>query len=205
MSILHDLVESFQHHRVCRMKGRVRIDRSTRLLRRFRVSFLAPPEDRLYLSVGKRCMLNGGITFESPQGQVDIGDRVYIGAHTAIISRERVSIGNDVTMAWGITIYDHNSHSLDWRQRQRVVEHLYRTYGTPRCFAGIDWTGVSSAPIVVADRVWIGFDAVILKGVTIGEGAIIGARSVVTNDVAPWTVVAGDPAVPIRRLPPPTE
>ena len=48
---------------------------------------------------------------------------------------------------------------------------------------------------------WIGFDVTILKGVTIGEGAVIGAKSVVTKDVEPWTVVAGNPAVVVKYLP----
>jgi galactoside O-acetyltransferase len=61
---------------------------------------------------------------------------------------------------------------------------------------------VASAPIVICDRVWIGFDAVILKGVTVGEGAIVAARAVVTRDVEPYTVVAGNPAVLVRRLAP---
>jgi galactoside O-acetyltransferase len=145
-------------------------------------------------------MLNARIIFESKEGAVHIGDRVYIGSDTTIISREKISIGNDVTMAWGITIYDHNSHSLDWRQRIRVVDHFYKHYGTADCFEALDWTGVDRAPIVIGDRVWIGFGAVILKGVTIGEGAIIGARSVVSKDVAPYSVVAGNPARVVKTL-----
>ncbi|MBV8923397.1 DapH/DapD/GlmU-related protein, partial [Bradyrhizobium sp.] len=57
------------------------------------------------------------------------------------------------------------------------------------------------APVVIADKVWIGFNASILKGVTIGEGAVVGACSVVTRDVPPFAVVAGNPARVIRTLP----
>lgn len=53
--------------------------------------------------------------------------------------------------------------------------------------------------IVVGNDVWIGYEAVILSGVTIGDGAIIGARAVVTKDVPPYTIVAGVPARPIRK------
>ncbi len=200
MQLLRLLLERWQHLRLRKLKPQVWVATSTRLLRRFAVSFLAPTEERLYLSIGEHCVINAAITFESSAGSVTIGDRSYIGIDTTIISRHSVRIGNDVTMAWGITIYDHNSHSFDWRQRARVVEHFYRTYGNPTCFAEIDWSGVSSAPIVIGDRVWIGFDAVILKGVTIGEGAVVGARSVVSRDVEPYTVVAGNPAVLVRRL-----
>jgi acetyltransferase-like isoleucine patch superfamily enzyme len=145
-------------------------------------------------------MLNARITFESKSGSVTIGDRAYIGPNTSIISRSGISIGNDVTMAWGITIYDHNSHSFDWVQRQKVVDHFYRNYGSPKCFDELDWTGVEAAPIVIEDRVWIGFGAVILKGVTIGRGAIVGACSIVSRDVEPYTIVAGNPARLVKTL-----
>ena len=58
------------------------------------------------------------------------------------------------------------------------------------------------APIRIEDHVWVGQDAVILKGVTIGKGAVVGAFSVVTRDVEPWTVVAGNPARVVKRLTP---
>ena len=53
---------------------------------------------------------------------------------------------------------------------------------------------ISSAPVVIKDEAWIGFNATILKGVTIGRGAVVGAASVVTKDVADYTIVAGNPA-----------
>lgn len=175
------------------------VDSSTHLDANFSVNFFVSPDARHYVRVGARCILNAQITFESKEGVVEMGDRVYMGGCT-IICRNRVVIGNDVTMAWGVTIYDHNSHSLDWRQRSKVVEHFYETYGSARCYEELDWSGVSSAPIVIENKVWIGFDAVLLKGVRIGEGAVIGARSVVTRDVEPYTVVAGNPAVVVKHL-----
>jgi acetyltransferase-like isoleucine patch superfamily enzyme len=201
MGLLRKLVERWTRIRLRSHGARVRIPRSTRLLRRFSVTFLAPVDKREYVTVGEECLLNGSITFESSAGRVKIGNRTYIGNGTSIISRDSISIGDDVTMAWGITIYDHNSHSFDWRKRAVVVRHFYEHYGTPDCFSNIDWTDVRSAPIVIGDRVWIGFNAVILKGVTVGEGAIIGACSVVSRDVAPYTVVAGNPAVLVRAVP----
>jgi acetyltransferase-like isoleucine patch superfamily enzyme len=175
------------------------IDASTRLEPQFAVDLLVAPEDRLYVKIGARGMLNVRIVFESRQGSVEIGDRVYIGGGT-IICREKITIGDDVTMAWGVWLYDHNSQSLDWRQRAAVVKHFYDTHGSASCYEGIDWTGVKSAPIVIEDKVWIGFDAVILKGVRIGEGAVVGARSVVVRDVEPYTVVAGNPAAVVGRI-----
>ncbi|MDH4236354.1 MAG: hypothetical protein OEV17_03815 [Nitrospira sp.] len=54
----------------------------------------------------------------------------------------------------------------------------------------------------IHDKAWIGLDAIILKGVTIGEGAIVGAGSVVSKDVPPFTIVAGNPARVVRELGP---
>jgi galactoside O-acetyltransferase len=180
-------------------RRQVAIATTTRLEQDFAVVFLATPDQRCYVRIGERGMLNMKIVFESRQGAVSIGDRAYIGGGT-IICREGVTIGNDVTMAWGVAIYDHNSNAFDWRQRAKTVKHFYDHYGKPGCYESIDWTGVASAPIVIEDKVWIGFDAVILKGVRIGEGAIVGARAVVTRDVEPYTVVAGNPARMIKRI-----
>ena len=58
----------------------------------------------------------------------------------------------------------------------------------------------SKSVLAKNSKVWIGFNAIILKGVTIGEGAVVGAGSVVTKDVLPWTVVAGNPARLIREI-----
>ena len=63
-----------------------------------------------------------------------------------------------------------------------------------------DWTHVAHAAVTIKDKAWIGFNVSILKGVTIGEGAVVGAGSVVTRDVAPYSVVAGNPVRLIRML-----
>jgi len=60
--------------------------------------------------------------------------------------------------------------------------------------------GAPAKPIRIGRNVWIGFDCVVLPGVTIGDGSIVGARSVVTQDVPPFTVVAGNPARVIRKI-----
>jgi galactoside O-acetyltransferase len=177
-----------------RWRVQVQVDPSCRLLRRFSVRFCAPVEARVYASAGRDCVLNCTIIFEARTGRVRIGDRCYIGQGTTLISRAGIDLGDDVTVAWGVTIYDHNSHSLDWRRRSDVVRHFKDHVGTAECYAEKIWNDVAAAPISIGNRVWIGFDAVLLKGITVGEGAIIGARSVVARDVEPYTIVAGNPA-----------
>ena len=182
-----------------RRRKQVDIAGSARLQPEFGIDFLATPEDRPYVRVGDRSMLNARIVFESPNGLVEIGERTYFGGGS-VICRERVTIGDDVTIAWGVYIYDHDSNAMDWRRRANMVRHFYDQFSRQDCYDRIDWSGVASAPIVIEDRAWIGFDAVILKGVRIGEGAVVGARSVVTHDVEPYTVVAGNPARFIKRV-----
>lgn len=199
-ALVYRMLSLWQRHKLRRLGPRVSIPRSARLLRAFAVRFLATPEDRSYLAVGENCFLNGSFIFEARTGEISLGDRCYIGANSSILCRNRVSLGSDVTIAWNVTIYDHDSHSMDWRDRAKAVQLFYERYGSPDCFDRLDWTNVRSAPIVICDRVWIGFGATILKGVRIGEGAVVASGSVVTQDIEPYTIVAGNPARTVRRL-----
>lgn len=198
--LAYKLLNAWQRRKLRAFGSRVVIPSSARMLRGFSVSFLATPEDRIYLTVGESCFLNAAFIFEAKTGAVTLGDRCYIGANSSILCRNGVNLGSDVTIAWDVMIYDHDSHSMDWRDRAAMVQLFYERYGNPDCFDRLDWSNVRSAPIVIQDRVWIGFGATILKGVTIGEGAVVAARSVVTRDVEPYTVVAGNPARTIRKL-----
>lgn len=153
------------------------------------------------VEIGNDCILKNKIIFETDSGFVRIGNGCFIGG-SRIISASSVEIGNWVTMAWGITIYDHNSHSLDYRERINDQKQQLADWGSGNFIKNKNWMVVDKKPIKIGDYVWIGFDAVILKGITIGEGAIVGACSVVTHDVDPWTVVAGNPARVVKRLPP---
>jgi galactoside O-acetyltransferase len=153
------------------------------------------------VKIDKNTMLGCSFIFETDEGTINIGHDTFINTGTKLISRESLSIGNYVTIAWGCTIYDHNSHSLDYMERQKDLERQIEDYIEDRHFIySKDWSAVKSKPIVIEDNVWIGFDSVILSGVTIGEGAIVGAKSVVRKNVEPWTVVVGNPAVVVKRL-----
>jgi len=157
-------------------------------------------QERKFVTIGDDNMLNCQIIFESDEGEVIIGNRVFIGAST-LISRERIEFGNNIFVAWGVCFYDHDSHSLDHKMRQEDISQQLRDYRNGQSFIqNKNWKTVKSAPIKISDNAWIGMNALILKGVTIGEGAVVGAGSVVTRDVEPWTVVGGNPAKLIRRI-----
>lgn len=148
------------------------------------------------VSVGADTILHARISFDSPSGRVLIGDRCYIG-QSHIVCHTAVTLGDDVVISWGVTIVDHNSHSPEWRHRKGDI--LEWAQGRK------DWSNVKIAPVTIRDRVWIGFNVIILKGVTIGEGAVVAAGAVVTKDVAPYTIVAGNPARVVRTLEPTDE
>lgn len=143
------------------------------------------------LSIGSGSIVEAAIIFDRAGGSIRIGDRTFVGASTFVCA-EGIEVGNDVLVSWGCTIVDHDSHALAWKDRSRDVENWYE--------GRKDWTPVERAAVRIGDKAWIGFNAIILKGVTIGEGAIIGAGSVVTRDVPAFTIAAGNPARPIREL-----
>lgn len=143
------------------------------------------------ITVGRDCILNSRIAFDREAGVFECGDRCYIGASHMVLA-QRISLGDDVVISWGVTIVDHNSHAIEWSQRANDV--LDWGKGTK------DWTNVTIAPVQIQNKVWIGFNASILKGVTIGEGAIVAAEAVVTKDVPAYSVVAGNPAMVVRTL-----
>lgn len=177
-----------------------KVDKSTILQNGTSMRFDAGHDLREYLNIGERCLINSNFIFESRNGYISIGNNVNIGG-ADLISREQIIIGNDVTMAWGITIYDHNSHSINWYDRSRDNEQCYNDFvNFGNSILNKNWDNVKSDRIVIHDKVWIGFDVLILKGVVIGEGAVIGAKSVVTKDVPAWTVCAGNPAKVVKYL-----
>ena len=161
---------------------------------------LDKPKDRKYLSIGTDSIVTGNFIFESLEGQVKIGNHSYVGGGT-FISRSSIEIGDYVTIAWGGTFYDHDSHSLDYIKRRKDIDDELEDIRHGRNFIqNKDWSDVNCKPIKICDDAWIGMNVIILKGVTVGEGAIVGAGSVVTKDVPAWTVVAGNPAGVVKEL-----
>ena len=108
-----------------------------------------------------------------------IGDHTRVGLHNTVIGP--VTIGSHVNLAQGITVtaLNHNFAEKDLR---------------------IDEQGVSTNPVTIGNDIWIGANAVILPGVTIGDHSVVAAGAVVTKDVPSHTLVAGVPAKIIKEL-----
>jgi len=166
---------------------------------KFNVDLRNPKKGEKYLKIGKHCIIDGNFIFEKDTGKIIIGDRCLISG--LLISVEHIEIGNDVIIAWDNLVYDHNSHSVFWSQRKDDTYSEYKNYleyASP--VANKNWKYVKSSPIKICDKVWIGTGCKVMKGVTIGEGAVVAAGSVVVKDVPPWTIVGGNPAKFIKNI-----
>ena len=182
------------------LKGKVDIHPSAILLDSAYFDYRTEEESKR-IFIDEESMIGCNFIFESDSGVIKIGKRTFINAGTNIISINEIEIGDDVTIGWNIYIYDHDSHSLDYRFRKDDIERQREDFYANRNFIfSKDWPTVKSAPVKICNKVWIGFNAIILKGVTIGEGAIVAAGAVVTKDVPAWTVVAGNPATIVKKI-----
>lgn len=116
--------------------------------------------------------LQRGIRIVVDGGELSIGDGTNVNGSARILVRSGIRIGAGCTLSWECQVLDNDFHTMTVDGRQRP----------------------STAPVTLEDRVWVGTDALILKGVTVGEGAVIAAGAVVTKDVPAYAVVAGSPA-----------
>ncbi len=166
----------------------------------FNITVLKPVKGKTYVRIGNDTILDCNISFESGTGEVIIKDNVFIG-RSNLICKSKIEIEDNVFIAWGTYLYDHNSHSLDYLERQKDIQRQLEDYRSGKFFIeNKDWSVVDSKPIKICSNAWIGMNCLIMKGVTVGEGAIVAAGSVVTRDVPAWTVVGGNPAVVIKKL-----
>lgn len=135
------------------------------------------------VKIGCRCRLEHDIYFHfdgiyTPGPRITIGDRCFVGAGCEFNVRDRVEIGRDCLIAAGVRFVDHD-HDISGKGRLLPIEGAH-------------------APITLQDHVWIGANSVILKGVEVGEGAVLAAGAVLTKSVPANEVWAGVPARKIK-------
>lgn len=151
--------------------------------------------DKSRIVIGKGTHIRGMLNIFKYGGKIVIGENCYIGDHTRIWSGESITIGNFVQISHNVNIMDTNAHELEAIERaERWMDLVHNGHWA-------DKGNVHTAPIIIDDYAWISLNAVILKGVTIGKGAIVAAGAVVTKNVEPFTMVAGNPAQFIKALP----
>jgi len=152
-------------------------------------------KQRHAIRVGANTHLKGELLTFAHGGEISIGEYCYLGEQSHIWSAARISIGDRVLISHNVNIFDSLTHPISPLERHRHY-HQIITRGHP---GQVD---LEEAPVHIGNDAWIGCLAVVLKGVTIGEGAIVGAGSVVSKDVPPFTIVAGNPARVVRELDP---
>lgn len=136
-----------------------------------------PPYRRF--TIGRDSVIESFSCINNAVGDVVIGDKTRIGLHCTIIGP--VTIGNNVNLAQGIVVTALNHNFTD-------------------CTKRIDEQGISTKEVTIGNDVWIGANATILPGVTIGRHCVVAAGSVVTKDVPDYTVVGGVPARVMKKL-----
>lgn len=185
-----------------RVRPYIDYDNSAIISEACQIDLRHPVAGRKYVQIGKDSLVDATLVFETETGRINIGERSVVGGST-FISRSNITIGNDVTIAAGSFFYDHDSHSVYWEYRQNDnTQEIKDIKEHGDSILNKDWEHVCTAPITIKDKAWIGINTIILKGVTIGEGAVVGAGSVVTKDVPDWCVAAGNPAKVVKKIRP---
>jgi acetyltransferase-like isoleucine patch superfamily enzyme len=144
--------------------------------------------------VGKNTHVRGELLTLAYGGKIEIGDNSFIGTGSRIWSGEKISIGSNVLVSHNVNIIDTDSHEINHIERAEGYKNLFKN-GYPK-----EKGSIKTDKITIHNYVWISFNASIMKGVTIGEGAIIGANSVVTKDIPPYSLAVGNPARVIKKL-----
>lgn len=157
-------------------------------------AYVANYGKRDQLQVGDYTHIVGELAVLAPGGKLRMGRYCFLGAGSRVWAQTSVCIGDFVLIAHSVDIHDTNAHSSSASRRRGDPVNLFER-GAP-----VDWSHIESRPVVIEDDVWIGFKSSILKGVTIGRGAIVAAGSVVTKDVPAYTLVAGNPARVVKQL-----
>ena len=158
-----------------------------RLLGKAKAPFSVRLHGRVHVSGRGQLVLGEGVSFAGTvvpvelatydHGRIEIGEHTFINYGSSIAARTSVKIGSRCLLGHYTFIMDSNQHDIAKRNKLGPV-----------------------APVIIEDDVWIGAKAVILSGVRIGAHAVIGAGSIVTNDIPPLCVAAGNPARVLRFL-----
>ena len=146
--------------------------------------------------IGRGSTIYLGVMFDlGPNARVSVGEFTLMNG-TRIICDSEVSIGDYCLISWNTVFMDTYRLPRETAARRRELELL------PTRIPRHAVVQTPARPIRIERTVWIGFDSCVLPGVTIGEGSIVGARSVVIEDVPPFSMVVGNPARVIRQLDP---
>lgn len=141
--------------------------------------------NREKISIGRHSYIRGRLLVYAHGGSISIGNWCYLGIRSEIWSMQSIKIGDRVLISHDVNIHDGTAHSMDPLERHQHFQSIIEK-GHPTLSDQLP--GVTSAPIVIEDDVWISFGVTILKGVRIGRGSIVAAGSIVTKDIPPGMI-----------------
>ena len=139
-------------------------------------------------------------------GQIVVGNNCTFGSNFRMYCREKIVLGNAVLISWNVFISDYDGHSVEPNRRYEEIMYLhYKFFPSFTYKKRPSWVETFNpeyvtAPVIIGDNVWIGANAMIMKGVQIGSGSIIAASAVVTKDVPENCIVAGNPARVVKTI-----
>lgn len=148
---------------------------------------------RARIDIGRNCLIQGQLVAERDESRIEIADDVLVGGSTVIDCALAITVERKVLISYSCIIADSDNHSIYPELR---TDDLANWMNNGRH----DWTHSAMAPVRICEGAWIGARSIIIKGVTIGAGAVVGMGSVVTCDVPARTIVAGNPARVIREI-----
>ena len=154
-----------------------------------------PTGDSSAVKVGEFSHIKGELLVFWHGGRIEIGSYCFLGQQARIWSGAEIVIGDRTLISHNVNILDNLTHPKSARARHEQFKAVIG-FGRPTD------QGLGCRPVRIGSDVLVGCASIILRGVTVGNGAIIGAGSVVANDVPAWTVVAGNPARRVRELAP---
>ena len=153
---------------------------------------LLTPEGERRVRIGANSVIRGVIRCEGA-GRCEIGSEVYVGDGAIVSAWTSVAIGDGTLIAHGAQVFDNDTHPVDATERRAHFRSILKL-GPRREFA------IGARPVRIGKDCWLGFGAAVMKGVSLGDEAIVAAGAIVTSDVRARTIVAGNPAREVRAL-----
>jgi acetyltransferase-like isoleucine patch superfamily enzyme len=146
------------------------------------------------VTIGRGASMYQQTVFDvGPEGRLSVGEFSLLNS-IWIVCDQCVTIGSYCLISWNVILMDNRRVPVDPASRASLIRQAIAN--------DFRWPEFSSdaRPVTICDNVWIGFDSVVLPGVTIGTGSVIGARSVVAEDVPEYSVAVGNPARVVSQL-----
>lgn len=153
---------------------------------------LLTPDGERRVRIGANSVIRGVIRCEG-EGRCEIGSEVYIGDGALVSAWTTIKIGDGTLLAHASQVFDNDTHPLDAAERRAHFRSILKL-GPRRDFP------IGARPVSIGRDCWLGFGAAVMKGVSLGDEAIVAAGAIVTSDVRARTIVAGNPAREVRTL-----